>query len=272
MLLKGLGAAPGTGSGTVRIVRTLEDAERLRRGRDPGHPHDRARLGAADAPKSAAIVTDSGGMTCHAAIVSRELGHPLRGRDRGRDRQAARRRAGHGRRDPRLVHEGAMTAAEEHAAAGPAAAATAAAPPITGTKLLVNLSEPSQARAGRRAAGRRRRPAARRADGARGARGQAPPPAARGGPRRRVRPSAWATALSKFAEALRPAADHLPHDRLPHQRVPRARGRRQVRARGGQPDDRVPRRAPLHPRARPVQARARRDPPASGTRGTPTST
>ena len=48
--------------------------------------------------RAAAIVTDSGGMTCHAAIVSRELGHPLRGRHRRRDRGPARRRARHRRR------------------------------------------------------------------------------------------------------------------------------------------------------------------------------
>ena len=52
---------------------------------------DRSRLGAGheDAPR--AIVTDHGGRTCHAAIVSRELGHPVRRRHRRRRRARSRR-------------------------------------------------------------------------------------------------------------------------------------------------------------------------------------
>ena len=143
VLLKGLGAAPGTGSGTVRIVRTLEDASAFSEG-EILVTHMTAPDWVPLMRKSAAIITDSGGMTCHAAIVSRELGIPCvvgtaDATGKLRDGELVTVDATHG-----SIHEGAMTAAEEHAAAGPAAAATAAAPPITGTKLLVNLSEPSQ--------------------------------------------------------------------------------------------------------------------------------
>jgi pyruvate,water dikinase len=89
--------------------------------------------------KASAIVTDSGGMTCHAAIVSRELGIPClvgtgEATSRLRDGELVTVDATHS-----VVREGAAPAA------APAAAATvAAAAPVTGTKLLVNLSEPSQ--------------------------------------------------------------------------------------------------------------------------------
>ena len=41
--------------------------------------------------RAAGIVTDSGGMTCHAAIVSRELGIPCVVGTRERDHPASRR-------------------------------------------------------------------------------------------------------------------------------------------------------------------------------------
>ena len=142
VLLKGLGAAPGAGSGTVRIVRTLDDASAFSEG-EILVTHMTAPDWVPLMRKSAAIVTDSGGMTCHAAIVSRELGIPCvvgtaDATSKLRDGELVTVDATHG-----SIHEGAMTAAEE-AATAPAVASGAAAPPITGTKLLVNLSEPSQ--------------------------------------------------------------------------------------------------------------------------------
>jgi pyruvate,water dikinase len=92
--------------------------------------------------RAAAIVTDSGGMTCHAAIVSRELGIPavVGTADATkvlRDGEVVTVDATHG-----AVREGAAPA---QPAAEPAAAkAVAPRAPVTGTKLLVNLSEPSQ--------------------------------------------------------------------------------------------------------------------------------
>ena len=75
-----------------------------------------------------------------------------------------------------------------------------------------------------------------------------------------------ADGLDDVRRRLRAAPGHLPHDRLPHERVPRPRGRRALRARGGEPDDRRPRRAALHARARPLRRRARGDPPRLGRR------
>ncbi|MFN8162205.1 MAG: phosphoenolpyruvate synthase [Solirubrobacterales bacterium] len=138
VLLKGLGAAPGAGSGEVSIVRTLDDASAFGDGKILV-THMTAPDWVPLMRKAAAIVTDSGGMTCHAAIVSRELGIPCvvgtgdaTGKLRNGEEVTVNATQG-------TVHEGATEVAEETA---PAAAA--AAPEATGTKLLVNLSEPSQ--------------------------------------------------------------------------------------------------------------------------------
>ena len=138
-LIKGLGAAPGLASGPVRVIRELSDATRLNEG-DVLVTHMTAPDWVPLMRKAAAIVTDSGGMTCHAAIVSRELGIPClvgtgEGTTRLRDGEVVTVDATHS-----LVREGAAPAPE----AAPATAPAAVAAPVTGTKLLVNLSEPSQ--------------------------------------------------------------------------------------------------------------------------------
>jgi pyruvate, water dikinase len=138
-ILRGLGAAPGVASGAVRVVRSRAEAADLREG-EVLVTHMTAPDWVPLMRRAAAIVTDSGGMTCHAAIVSRELGIPcLVGTGEATavlaDGEIVSVDAGAG-----TVTEGATTMSppsrsEEQAAAGPL---------VTGTKLLVNLSEPSQ--------------------------------------------------------------------------------------------------------------------------------
>ncbi len=74
-LLTGLGASPGVVSGTVRVLASPADGEKLQKGE--------ILVASMTAPdwvptlrRAAALVTDGGGMTCHAAIVSRELHIP----------------------------------------------------------------------------------------------------------------------------------------------------------------------------------------------------
>ena len=74
-VLRGLGAAPGTAAGRVRVLQSARDGADLEDGE--------VLVAAMTAPdwvpvirRAAALVTDGGGMTCHAAIVSRELGVP----------------------------------------------------------------------------------------------------------------------------------------------------------------------------------------------------
>jgi pyruvate,water dikinase len=140
-LVRGLGAAPGAASGKVRIVSSLDRAGELAEG-EILVTHMTAPDWVPLMRRAAAIVTDSGGMTCHAAIVSRELGIPcVVGTAEAtkvlRDGELVTVDATEG-----AVREGAMPEPRPAASAAPAAAAPPG--PVTGTKVLVNLSEPSQ--------------------------------------------------------------------------------------------------------------------------------
>jgi pyruvate, water dikinase len=142
VLLRGLGAARGVAHGPVRVVRSLEAGAELREG-EILVTHMTAPDWVPLMRRAAAIVTDSGGMTCHAAIVSRELGIPcLVGTGEAtsvlEDGQVVSVDAGAG-----VVLAGAVSAADPSPAAAPEGGGRAAAP-VTATKILVNLSEPSQ--------------------------------------------------------------------------------------------------------------------------------
>jgi len=74
-ILKGLGVSPGIVSGKVKIVLSLEDITKVQKGDILVTPMTSPDL-VPTMSKSSAIITDSGGATCHAAIVSREMGLP----------------------------------------------------------------------------------------------------------------------------------------------------------------------------------------------------
>ncbi len=74
-ILKGQAASPGIGSGTVKIVRDLKDLQKLKKGDILVTKMTNPDMVVA-MQKSAAIVTDEGGLTSHAAIISREMGIP----------------------------------------------------------------------------------------------------------------------------------------------------------------------------------------------------
>jgi len=75
IILKGQGAAPGIASGRVVIIRDVKDTGSVKEGDILVTRMTNPDMVPA-MRKVAAIVTDEGGMTCHAAIVSRELGTP----------------------------------------------------------------------------------------------------------------------------------------------------------------------------------------------------
>jgi pyruvate,water dikinase len=141
VLLRGLGGAPGQASGRARLLESLAEAHTLGDG-DVLVTHMTAPDWVPLMRRAGAIVTDSGGMTCHAAIVSRELGIPcIVGTGSAtrtlRDDELVTVDATHG-----VVFEG--EAAPVAAPAPDGAAVVVSSVPVTATKLLVNLSEPSQ--------------------------------------------------------------------------------------------------------------------------------
>ena len=74
-LLTGIGASPGIASGRTRIIFGKGDITRIEKGDIIVTTMTSPDLVPAMS-KSAAIITDLGGRTCHAAIVSREMGIP----------------------------------------------------------------------------------------------------------------------------------------------------------------------------------------------------
>lgn len=75
VLLSGLGASPGVACGIVKIVHKLSDLEKVKEGdvmvAEMTNPDMVVSM-----EKASAIITDEGGVTSHAAIVSREMGIP----------------------------------------------------------------------------------------------------------------------------------------------------------------------------------------------------
>ena len=74
-LFDGLPASPGIASGTVRLIQSMDDLQKIQKGdilvTKMTNPDMVVTM-----QKSAGIVTDEGGQTAHAAIVSREIGLP----------------------------------------------------------------------------------------------------------------------------------------------------------------------------------------------------
>ncbi|MCI4333704.1 MAG: phosphoenolpyruvate synthase, partial [Thermoplasmata archaeon] len=74
-IVRGFGASPGIAGGTARLLRTSQEMDRLKPGEILITTMTTPDMVPAMA-QAAGIVTDEGGITCHAAIVSRELGVP----------------------------------------------------------------------------------------------------------------------------------------------------------------------------------------------------
>ena len=147
IVLKGLPASPGVHVGKAKVVFSPEEAEKeIQKGdilvtkmTNPDWvPYMRL---------AGAIVTDEGGMTCHAAIVSRELGIPciVGAKEATKLMKSGQTYTVDARSG--VIYEGVVEelvkGAEEKAEA--AAAVVAQAPVVTGTKIYVNISIPDVA-------------------------------------------------------------------------------------------------------------------------------
>lgn len=75
IILKGIGAGPGKGSGKVKVIKDVEDFSKFEEGNvlvtKMTDPSMVIIMG-----KASAAICDTGGLTSHAAIVSREMGIP----------------------------------------------------------------------------------------------------------------------------------------------------------------------------------------------------
>ncbi|HVO77859.1 MAG TPA: phosphoenolpyruvate synthase, partial [Methanomassiliicoccales archaeon] len=141
VLLKGLGASPGVTSGPVRVLKEDDSLDVVLKGDILVTVMTSPDMVPA-MTRAAAIVTDEGGMTCHAAIVARELGTPC---IVGAREATAKLTDGmiitvDGTRG--LVIEGAEEKKKE---AAPAATAAGFGVPVTGTKIMVNVGIPNKA-------------------------------------------------------------------------------------------------------------------------------
>ncbi len=143
ILLKGLGASPGRGIGKVVMVGDMDDLPLVKKG-DILVTNMTTPDMVPAMVRSAGIVTNEGGMTCHAAIVSRELGIPC---VVGTTNATSVLKAGmtvtvEGKMGQ--VYEGKVASKKKEAAAG-GVVAMAPSSPVTATKVYLNLAVPEKA-------------------------------------------------------------------------------------------------------------------------------
>ena len=143
IILQGYGASPGVASGKVIIVNDVKDTSRVQEGDVMVATMTNPDMVPA-MKKVVGIITDEGGMTCHAAIVSRELGTPA---VVGTKQATSLLKEGQivtidGEKG--LIYDGKLAISEE-CGASPKGAAIAASPIITGTSVKVNVSMPEAA-------------------------------------------------------------------------------------------------------------------------------
>ena len=143
VIVKGLGASPGIGSGPVKIILDIDELHKINEGDIMVTSMTTPDMVPA-MRKSSGIITDEGGVTCHASIISRELGIPCvvgtgNATSTLKDNQGVTLDGKKG-----LVFEGITEVKEEAPVAG-GPTATAAAPIITVTEVKANVSMPEAA-------------------------------------------------------------------------------------------------------------------------------
>ncbi len=143
IILQGYGASPGVASGKVILVNDVKDTSRVQEGDIMVATMTNPDMVPA-MKKVVGIITDEGGMTCHAAIVSRELGTPA---VVGTKQATSLLKEGQivtidGEKG--IIYDGKLAVAEE-CGASPKGPAIVASPIITATSVKVNVSMPEAA-------------------------------------------------------------------------------------------------------------------------------
>ena len=141
VLVRGLGASPGIATGNVKIVLDIDELDKIEEGDVMVTTMTTPDMVPA-MRRASGIVTDEGGVTCHASIISRELGIPCVV-GTGDATKTLKENTGvtlDGKKG--LVFEGITEVKEE----APAAQAVAAeAPILTVTEVKANVSMPEAA-------------------------------------------------------------------------------------------------------------------------------
>ena len=146
-LARGLAASPGIAKGPVVFVRTLEELDKVKAGDIMVTAMTNPDM-VPGMKRAAAVVTDEGGRTCHAAIVSRELGIPCivgtkDGSEKLKEGETVTVDATRG-----VVYKGAVNLSSDNDKHNPAAQTGGRAPvaeyaPVTGTKIYMNCGDSS---------------------------------------------------------------------------------------------------------------------------------
>ncbi|MGA2122106.1 MAG: phosphoenolpyruvate synthase [Methanoregula sp.] len=144
IILKGQGAAPGIATGKVIIIRDVKDTGAVKEGDILVTKMTNPDMVPA-MRKVAAIVTDEGGMTCHAAIVSRELGTPAVVGTKTATNVLKNGQLITVDGEMGLIYEGEVAHAAPAQAAISPQAVIGHAPIITATSVKVNVSIPEAA-------------------------------------------------------------------------------------------------------------------------------
>ena len=141
VLVRGLGASPGMASGKVKIILDIDELDKIKDGDIMVTTMTTPDMVPA-MRRASGIVTDEGGVTCHASIISRELGIPCVV-GTGDATTTLEENSGvtlDGKKG--LVFEGISETKEEAAAV---AGTVEAAPIITVTEVKANVSMPEAA-------------------------------------------------------------------------------------------------------------------------------
>ena len=142
VIVKGLGASPGTASGKVKIILDIDELDKIKDGDIMVTTMTTPDMVPA-MRRASGIITDEGGVTCHASIISRELGIPCVV-GTGSATTTLKENVGvtlDGKKG--LVYEGIHENKEE--AVQTATANVEAAPIITVTEVKANVSMPEAA-------------------------------------------------------------------------------------------------------------------------------
>ncbi len=144
IILRGQGASPGVASGKVVIIRDAKDTGSVKEGDILVTKMTSPDMVPA-MQKVAAIITDEGGLTCHAAIVSRELGTPAIVGTKTATNVLKSGQLITVDGEKGLVYEGAIAPAAPAAAPSAQQGVAGQAKIITATSVKVNVSIPEAA-------------------------------------------------------------------------------------------------------------------------------